>query len=161
MSTSTKELSQLIESRLDLLQQLSRMALEQEKLVEAKDSMALLQIAARKESLLQRLVDINSSLRPFAAESTESRVWESDEARDRCRQNQNACEGLVQHLRVVEQRVIDLIESQQDNERASLQHQNRTAQARAAYAMHAQEDVAASGHHRSSAPDPASLDLSN
>ena len=62
----------------------------------------LMQLLSEKQSPLNRLSEVASSIRRAAADDPATRRWDSEEARARCRRKQDECEQMHLELLAIE-----------------------------------------------------------
>jgi hypothetical protein len=98
MPQATEILSDRIEQKLALLEQLRDLGRRQLALIEAGDLTRLLKLLSAKQRLLAALQSLERELDPFRSEDPEARVWTSPTHRQKCAQNAAACEELLRSI---------------------------------------------------------------
>ncbi len=96
------QLSELIETRRTVLSELLEIGGRQISAIAAGRMSELMSLLAAKQVPLGRLGEISARLREAAGEDAESRRWESSQARDKCRQDQDDCEQMHLELLAIE-----------------------------------------------------------
>lgn len=96
------ELSQLIEQRWCLLEQLLEISHRQIDAIKGSRMTELMRILSEKQAPLNQLTQLADRLRPAAQEDPNARVWGSAEQRNRCREQQEECEKMHLELLAIE-----------------------------------------------------------
>lgn len=117
----TEVLYALFEAKAMLLRELRELTLQQGDSVSKQDMPELLNLLARKQSLMDRLMSIQEKMSAFANDAPDDRVWRGPERRTACRAFQAECERLVRELLVLENRSIDQMSQQRDIVASQLQ----------------------------------------
>jgi hypothetical protein len=103
-------------------------------------------VLSTKQRLLDLLARIERELEPFRAEAADDRVWRSDEDRDACRRQADACAALL----------ADVMRLERDSEQAMVRRRDEAARQLAG--MHAAV-AARNAYAAESLPASIGLDL--
>lgn len=98
MHQPTEILSDRIEQKLALFEQLRDLGRRQLALIEAGDLTQLLKLLSAKQRLLAALQSLERQLDPFRGEDPEARAWLSPAHRQKCALNAAACEELLRSI---------------------------------------------------------------
>ena len=100
---STQTLADLMVKRRKCLTQLRDLGLRQAALIAAGEMSGLLKLIAAKQQLIVALQSLEKRLAPFHEQDSDSRQWESVEARARCAADAEACRRLIDEVMAMEQ----------------------------------------------------------
>jgi hypothetical protein len=134
MSPSTEILSDRIDQKLALLEQLRDLGRRQAALIEAGDMTQLLKLLSAKQRLLQALHSLERDLDPFRGEDPQARVWSSPAHRKKCAENASACEELLRLIVEQERNCEEQMRLRRDEAAARLDEAHSVAAAHRAYA---------------------------
>jgi hypothetical protein len=76
-------------------------------LVASRDTASLLNLLARKQSLIAGLQAVERELAPHSAQPPESRHWSSDPERSRCAQQAAECNAMLREIVDLEKQSVD------------------------------------------------------
>ncbi len=130
---TTETLFSLIDSKLHLLSEMHRMALEQMEMVVQYDMTALMSLLSRKQELMESLSDVQTRLAGFQDQDPERRCWSSPERRKECQANVAKCDQLLKELIVMEDRSLGNMNLHRDSVAAQLQQNIDAATIQNAY----------------------------
>lgn len=128
------DLSELIELRWQLLQRLLEISQRQINAIDGSRMTELMRILSEKQPPLNQLAEVAQQLRPAAEDDPESRVWDSDEQRRRCRQQQEECEKMHLELLAVEAECETALMKSRDKIQEELKRVDNARQAVTSYA---------------------------
>ena len=97
-----QELSQLIETRWSILQQLLEIGGRQMEAIEGCRMGELMRLLSDKQSSLTRLAALAEQIRSAANDDPEQRIWDGESQRIRCRERQEECERVHLELLAIE-----------------------------------------------------------
>jgi hypothetical protein len=97
-----QELSDLIETRWSILQQLLEIGSRQMEAIEGCRMGELMRLLSEKQSSLNRLATIAVEIRRAASDDPEKRSWDDESQRRRCRERQDECERVHLELLAIE-----------------------------------------------------------
>ena len=125
---STERLAELCQLRLEKLQVIRELSIQQCVLAQSQDVERLLSLAGKRQHALDALESIQSELRTYSNEDPERRVWASPELREKCRVDLEKGKSILSELIVMEQRSIDILASQREAiaEQIHLHHGTQT-----------------------------------
>jgi hypothetical protein len=130
----TEQLFGLLDTKWRLLLEMRELSILQSDVVARQDVSELMALLARKEVLMDRLMQLQHALSPFAAQDPEKRLWSSPERRRDCQQIKARCDALVQEMLVMENRSIDHMHSQREMVANQLQQVTDSIRLAQAYA---------------------------
>jgi hypothetical protein len=130
---ATARLSQLLDARLQVLQQLYDLARRQRAAITQHDLSTLLQLLAAKQQVLQVLKQLDSQLEPFRAESPELRRWESEQQHLRAKEQAARGEALLREILALDQESEQHMLAQREEAARDLSHFQQHALAERAY----------------------------
>jgi hypothetical protein len=133
MPQATEILSDRIEQKLALFEQLRDLGRRQLALIEAGDLTQLLKLLSAKQRLLSALVSLERELDPFRSEDPEARVWPSPAHRQKCAQNAATCEELLRSIVEQERQSEAQMRARRDEVAARLDGAHSVAAAHRAY----------------------------
>ncbi|MFO0013300.1 MAG: hypothetical protein ACK553_11195 [Planctomycetota bacterium] len=110
----TEQLFALMEAKQVVLAELRTLATLQSEAIDKQDIAELLNLLARKQGLMDRLMLLQQQLLSFQGEDPESRVWSSAERRRACQDIKRLCDQWIQEILVMEQRAADCMTAQRD-----------------------------------------------
>ncbi len=111
---STDRLAELCQLRLEKLQIIRELSIQQYVLAQSQDVERLLSLAGKRQHALDALESIQTELQTYSDEDPEQRVWRSPELREQCRMNLEKGKAILSELIVMEQRSIDILASQRE-----------------------------------------------
>jgi len=129
----TERLLQCMQQRLELLQALVGLTNAEREASDNDDIDVTLGLLARKQGLIDDLVDVQSSLQPFMHDDPEARVWSSPERREECRRLADAGGQLLLRILQLDQTAIEQLTSKRDAVAAQLRDGQDSILARTAY----------------------------
>ena len=132
-NNNTDTLTQKLYSKCELLVQLRKLGVQQNRLIEAGELGQLLKLLAEKQRLLDSLQEIERELDPFRGQSPDDRQWGSPDDRRRCAELAAACEELLAEVARFEKQSAEKLQFRRDETAAQLQAVHFAGQARAAY----------------------------
>ncbi len=110
----TARLLDLAEQKLHLLTQLRELSLAQSQLAEGRSSEELLSLLSRKSQAIEALQKIQEALKPFQSQDPDSRLWESESERDRCRTLFAQSEKWLAEILVIDNQTLHEMTLQRD-----------------------------------------------
>lgn len=110
----TEKLFSLMEAKRTLLAELRTLAVMQGEAIDKQDVTELLNLLARKQGLMDRLMAIQQNLLDFQGEDPDSRIWSSEERRRTCQEIKRLCDQWIQEILVMEQRAAESMTAQRD-----------------------------------------------
>ena len=128
-----QELSELIDQRWTLLQQLLQMSERQIDAIEGSRMSELMRVLSEKQVPLNQLAELASRLRPAAEDDPKTRVWETSEQRARCREQQEECERMHLELLAIEAQCETSLVQGRDQLQVELQRVDSARQAVSGY----------------------------
>lgn len=131
--TDTQQLSDLIERQLSILSALRLLAVQQADCLGADDGELLLSMIARKQPLIEELLQIQIELQPYRNEDPDQRVWSDSAARERCKAMVASCDQLHQEIVRLESQSLDELENNRNAVAAQLQDCRDASLATSAY----------------------------
>lgn len=117
----TDNLFGLMQAKVEVLQQLCELARQQGTLTQSGDATLLLNFLARKQPLMDRLVEIQELLSPYADDDPESRVWRTAQWRQACRESSQLCQQLLGEIVLLEKQSLDEMSLRRDALAAQLE----------------------------------------
>lgn len=131
--TETEVLSELVQHKHDLLEQLRELSRRQAALVGSEDLEKLLNVLSMKQRLLDSLQQVEVRLHPFREQDPDRRQWNSPQDRERCRRVAERCEAILGEIILVERQSESELIARRDAAAARLQGLHQTTQAARAY----------------------------
>lgn len=131
MSTVTLKL--LLERKHECLVTLHALGTRQLEQIDAGDMSMLMRILSAKQSMLTNLQAIEQALQPFKAEQPESRVWNSQSDRERCRELAAVSQALLAEIVVQEKEAETRLVLQRNDAEHNLRGMHIAAGAKQAY----------------------------
>lgn len=128
-----RELSQLIDQRWALLSQLLQMSERQIGAIQESRMTELMGILSEKQVPLNQLAELANRLRPAVENDPQTRVWDTPEQRDRCREQQEECERMHLELLAIEAQCETSLVQGRDRLRQELQRVDNVRQAVSGY----------------------------
>lgn len=95
---TTDKLSTLIDAKLALLQKLRQLAALQLSLIDQGEIAQIVRVAAGKQQLVSEMQSLDRELAPYSQQDPQSRVWTSDAARVRCRDQAQRCSHVLTEI---------------------------------------------------------------
>lgn len=132
-----QRLTELCRTRLDILHKMRDAYLEQSRSLE--DSDVLLGTIARKQYLLDQLLEVQDQIAPFQKESPETRQWPSESERQACQKMADDGQAILLELKQMEQQAIEALQDRQQAVQADLYRVENTISMQKAYELHNQE----------------------
>ena len=128
-----RELSLLIDQRWTLLKQLLQMSERQIDAIQGSRMTELMGILSEKQIPMNQLSELASRLRPATKNDPKTRVWETTEQRDRCREQQEECESMHLELLAIEAQCETSLVQGRDQLQQELQRVDNARQAVSGY----------------------------
>lgn len=91
-------LAELVQEQLDVLLQLQRMGQQQQEMIVQGRVSELLSLLAEKQQLLQRLTEVQQSLRPASQQPPDARRWSSAQRKQQCQAISAQCDALLAEI---------------------------------------------------------------
>lgn len=91
-------LATLVDAQLEVLLQLQQMGRQQQEMIVQGRVSELLSLLAQKQQLLQRLTEVQQTLRPARQQPPEDRRWSSPQRREDCRRVSARCDALLAEI---------------------------------------------------------------
>lgn len=130
----TDQLVQLIDRKHEVLTQLHTLSHYQLRLAGHDDHINdLMRVLSAKQTLIERLTDIDRSLDPFRQQNPDSRVWRCASDRTKCSQTANHCEVLLNELKAIEQKSTEVVSTHRDEIALLLREANTSSDSVTAY----------------------------
>ncbi len=107
----TEHLSELVERQLQILSSLKILATQQAECLGADDVELLLSLIARKQPLIEELLQIQMELTVFQGQDPEQRVWSDAAKRIRCKEMLASCEQIHQEIVCLESSALGELEA--------------------------------------------------
>jgi len=134
VTESTDRLAELVDKKHEVLGQLRTLSQYQLRLAGHDEYLSdLMRVLAAKQSLIERLSNIDQQLNPFRSEDPDARVWRSPEDRQRCSKMAGECEQLLSELKKLEQASTQTISKRRDDVAKQLKETNTAVDSNAAY----------------------------
>jgi hypothetical protein len=132
-TTDTQHLSALIERQWSILSALRLLAVHQADCLGADHVELLLSMIARKQPLLDELLQIQTLLNPYRGQDPDLRIWSDAAERERCKAMLVSCDQLHQEIVRLESHALDELEVQRSAVAAQLQECRDATLASSAY----------------------------
>ncbi len=130
----TDQLVQLIDQKHEVLTQLLTLSQYQLRLAGHSDYIDdLMRVLVAKQTLIERLTNIDRTMDPFRQQNPDARVWRSASDRTQCSQKAQHCEVLLTELKEIEQKSTDIVSTHRDEISKMLQATNTAADSASAY----------------------------
>ena len=129
----TDRLVELVEQKLELLEQLRTLARRQGEYVQQGEMDRLLNLLAAKQKIVRQVQMTDRDLEPYRHDDPESRRWRSQELRDRCRQMADRCASLLSEVVLYEKQCTSQLEQQKQHTARRLETIDHANAARQAY----------------------------
>jgi len=110
----TEQLFALMEAKHSVLADLRTLAVTQSEAIHKQDISELLNLLARKQVLMDRLMTLQQRFVTFQDEDPELRIWSSPDRRKACQETKRTCDQWIQEILVMEQRAADEMTAQRD-----------------------------------------------
>lgn len=143
MTDDTTELARLIDEKLEIVSAVLTIAREQEAVIADQRLAELMPLLAKKQVALERLSAVQKALEPFASDDPEQRVWPNEQARQRCREQEQQCDQTLRQILELDARCESELTKSRDALTERLQQTTGSHQAARAY-----QDSQASGGSR-------------
>ena len=131
-----KQLADLVQQRGEILNQLIRMGQEQLTVIGKGHMSDLMRLLSRKQQPLNQLVELGEKLRAAKSDDPQTRVWESDSMRERCRKQQDECEKMNLEVLAIEAECEAKLSHNREELRQRLERVDSGWQAVSGYADH-------------------------
>lgn len=131
--TDTQQLSALIERQLSVLSDLKMLAVQQTECLGTDHVERLLSLIARKQPLIEELLQIHTELKPFQDQDPDERRWSDSTARAHCRELSESCRKLHQEILRLESQALGELELNRNAIAAQLQDCRDATLASSAY----------------------------
>ena len=131
--SDTELLSALIERQWNILSALRVLAVQQADCLGADDGELLLSMIARKQPLIEELLQIQSQLAVYRDEDPERRVWRDSQSRERCKAMVASCEQMHHEIVQLESHSLEELENNRNAIAAQLQDCRDASLASTAY----------------------------
>ncbi len=129
----TERLVVLLETKLDLVESLHTLSCSQNSLVSSQDVSVTLGLIARRDVLVDQLVQVQSQLQTYQGEDPEERIWQSEDRRAYCRDIASKVEQLIKEILRLDEETLQTMCHQRDLVAAELQHGLDSNSAQRAY----------------------------
>jgi hypothetical protein len=110
----TEQLFALMEAKHSVLADLRTLAVTQSEAIDKQDITELLNLLARKQVLMDRLMNLQQRMVTFQGEDPELRNWSSPDRRKACQETKRTCDQWIQEILVMEQRAAEEMTAQRD-----------------------------------------------
>ncbi|MBU6236676.1 MAG: hypothetical protein KGQ51_02535 [Planctomycetes bacterium] len=110
----TEQLFALMEAKHSVLADLRTLAMTQSEAIDKQDISELLNLLARKQVLMDRLMTLQQRMVTFQGEDPELRIWSSQDRRKACQEIKRTCDQWIQEILVMEQRAAEEMTAQRD-----------------------------------------------
>jgi hypothetical protein len=110
----TEQLFTLLEAKRGLLSELRTLAILQADTIDRQEISELLNLLARKQGLMDRLMALQQHLQSFHEEDPDTRVWSSPQRRSECRETKRQCDQWIQEILIMEERAAVNMTAQRD-----------------------------------------------
>lgn len=117
----TDNLFALMESKVEVLEQLCELARQQATITQSGDATILLSFLSRKQPLMDRLMEIQSGLSIYTTDDPATRVWRRTDLRQTCRLTSERCQRLLAEIVLLEKQSLDEMSDRRDALAAQLQ----------------------------------------
>jgi flagellar biosynthesis/type III secretory pathway chaperone len=132
--TLTDRLADLIERKHDVLTQLCKLSACQFRLAGHDQHIDdLMRVVATKQTLIERLLELDRHIDPFRAQPPESRTWRSEADRTRCSGLARECQAMLDELRSLEVQGTERVQSHRNAISRQLQETQSASGSIAAY----------------------------
>lgn len=105
-SEYTNRLRSLLESKLDLVNQLHELSMAQQSLSSTEEVDAMMGMIARRDGLMDHLLQVQQQLLPYRTDDPNGRLWQSIEAREHCQRLLVRIEQLVQSVIKIDEQTL-------------------------------------------------------
>ncbi|MEW4562233.1 hypothetical protein AB1K70_06885 [Bremerella sp. JC770] len=130
----TDQLVQLIDKKHEVLTQLLTLSQYQLRLAGHSDHIDdLMRVLVAKQTLIERLTNIDRTMDPFRQQNPDARVWRSASERTQCSQKAKHCEVLLTELKQLEQKSTEIVTTHRDEISKLLQETHTAADSASAY----------------------------
>ncbi|MGD9126228.1 MAG: hypothetical protein PVH19_02515 [Planctomycetia bacterium] len=130
----TDQLAELVTTKLKCLIELREMGVRQQKCIEDEKMSDLIKVLGAKQTLINRLGQIERAMDPFRTDDPESRVWRSPENRAECRKNVEECDAILAQILEGERQSESILRVRRDETAEKLQSSYASSVTRTAYA---------------------------
>lgn len=131
---STEHLRSLLEQRLQALEGLLQIALHQSTCLDNENAEQLLSIVARKQPLIDQLLQVQADIQPHLAIDSELRTWSDPNDRAYCQRLATTGNEAHQSLIQIESQLLEHMQANRDAIAAQLQNGRDASLAASAYA---------------------------
>jgi len=135
MTFESKQLSGLLERKLDCLERLHALSQTQLEAISAGEVSQLLTILSSKQQTLAEFHAIEQKLKPFAWQDPETRQWSDPSDRELCAGLLARCESLLHTIVEQEKQAESLLRKHRDEAALRLHGASDSTHARSAYAF--------------------------
>ncbi|MFO0939254.1 MAG: hypothetical protein U0930_00660 [Pirellulales bacterium] len=118
----TERLTILLETKLDLVESLYTLSCSQNSLVANQDVSVTLGLIARRDVIVDQLLQVQSQLQTYQGEDPEQRVWQSEARRVHCRDVASRVEQMIKEILRLDEHTLETMCHQRDLVAAELQH---------------------------------------
>jgi hypothetical protein len=137
----TEQLFALMEAKRSLLADLRSMAVNQGEAIDKQDIPDLLNLLARKQVLMDRLMALQQHLVSFQGDDPELRIWSSPDRRSACQETKRICDHWIQEILVMEERATHEMTAQRDAVASQLLQASDSMRLSRAYGFEGTEPV--------------------
>ena len=137
-----KQVAALIRQRWEILNRLLGISHLQMAAIEQGKMSVLMRLLSEKQQPLNQLVELGDQLGVVNADHSQERHWDSDDARERCREKQNECEKMNLEILAIEAECETKLSHSRDELRQRLERVDSGWQAVAGYADHSVKSTA-------------------
>lgn len=124
-----KQLADLMDLRWTALRRLLEISDQQLAAIDAGQMTELMRLLSEKQKPLNRLAEIAEQIRGAAGDDPATRKWESEESRQRCRQQQEECEKMHLELLAIEAECESALKKSRDTIQQNLEQVDSARQA--------------------------------
>jgi flagellar biosynthesis/type III secretory pathway chaperone len=135
---ATDILAELISQKHEVLEQMRQLIRQQTNHIDSGDTTQLLTLLGAKQRLLNMLHEVEKQLSPFRSEDPDSRIWRSQQDRQRCQQTAARCQTLLDEIMLLEKQCESEMVLRRDETAERLQGVHSADKARQAYAQNHQ-----------------------
>ncbi|TWT53001.1 FlgN protein [Rubripirellula amarantea] len=126
-------LCQLVDAKFEALSQLTELSEHQVATIDENRMSDLMRILSQKQKLIEQLLRITDQLMPALQDDPLTRVWESEDVRQQCRDRQQQCEQMHLQLLAIEAQCEATLQASRSDMEEQLGRLNSGQQAAAGY----------------------------
>jgi len=130
---STDRLAELLCRKLQVLEEVLSISQAQWDLVERDEVVSLMELLAAKQTLLDKMQELQTQLAPYRNENPEARIWHSPRRREQTQQVAARCESILAEIMQIERQCEQTLVVRRTEVAADLKAVDLAERARDAY----------------------------